>query len=735
MLARSKNLTAIFVLLALSGCSLIIRAPQSSNSTIASSSCANVSQSVSQVQPVYPNHANWNQYVHNAGGIADTPYNQSDVNCSGTENWYLNCTHGGERRKVTGTGLANCKGLTATDSLGAFSWTCDSSQNPPVFYSRALNTGKGLGTLINPSSLQFYPLGLTVTDSGGCTVLSAPPSAQWKNPIVDLVAGGYISTTVQKTLPGTGSIYILKSGTSTQSDGIHLLGNGTGLVVMPGSTLQWAGVAGGNCNGSSALVCTDGQYQWVEGAYDGYHPTNLVSVGAYDVSSSFSRYHLFSFKNAGSQGMRSNGHNLYDQVSIGNVTGSGFVFSFANFSQVYQLAVNNTTGNGIDADGISHMRMNQIFTSNVNAKAFSIQATSAAVTDVLVSQLTITNSSACCQMFFNIAQGALTNTLDTFSHLSILNSNALLLMAEGFGTANDNNHNTYNDVLIANFGASSVALNINAVQNDAFYDLAIEGSGANSGIVNDANTSLTTNFDGSLRIKGFAIPCSNTQGSFLLNGANCFYSPGLSKAPTLGGFDFGLTFQGVVSSDTYNQSSGGGLGTQTYPAVSDTNIDWINFVDPLFRGWGLSGIGTFIDSSRNGPCNAGSPNCQMYDTRVLSSDSNANALNFYGSWNSSLPNCPLAVDGAGGLYPGGSGNVTIITDQAGHTYLKNAVEIPFDDAPGANNNGLCESGEKCIFAPNAGAYQGSDDFTAQTCIFHSGTISNVTMYAYPVNGL
>jgi hypothetical protein len=64
----------------------------------------------------------------------------------------------------------------------------------------------------------------------------------------------------------------------------------------------------------------------------------------------------------------------------------------------------------------------------------------------------------------------------------------------------------------------------------------------------------------------------------------------------------------------------------------------------------------------------------------------------------------------------------------------NAVELP-GYYPGNNNNGLCESGETCVYSPNFGAYQGEGDPLSQApCVFSDGTVAGVTMYAYPTNG-
>jgi hypothetical protein len=58
------------------------------------------------------------------------------------------------------------------------------------------------------------------------------------------------------------------------------------------------------------------------------------------------------------------------------------------------------------------------------------------------------------------------------------------------------------------------------------------------------------------------------------------------------------------------------------------------------------------------------------------------------------------------------------------------IEIFFDNK--GDYDGLCESNEACIYSPNFGVYQGNGDYLADgSCIFMGGTVSDVTMYAYP----
>ena len=87
--------------------------------------------------------------------------------------------------------------------------------------------------------------------------------------------------------------------------------------------------------------------------------------------------------------------------------------------------------------------------------------------------------------------------------------------------------------------------------------------------------------------------------------------------------------------------------------------------------------------------------------------------------------CPMEVHGD-----------QIATDHRGDTFLKNATEILFDYV--GDDDGLCETNEHCIHAPNIGAYQGHGDPATVRCVFADGkdpkSASGVTMFAHPDNG-
>jgi hypothetical protein len=108
------------------------------------------------------------------------------------------------------------------------------------------------------------------------------------------------------------------------------------------------------------------------------------------------------------------------------------------------------------------------------------------------------------------------------------------------------------------------------------------------------------------------------------------------------------------------------------------------------------------------------------------------------SWNSALGalSCPDGYSSlnASALIPGAAcplevdGN-QVLQDPSDLTrfFLKMAVEIPGDDI--GNDNGLCESGERCLYAPpfqKITTTRGPG--LTEPCVFANGHVKNVIMY-------
>jgi hypothetical protein len=198
---------------------------------------------------------------------------------------------------------------------------------------------------------------------------------------------------------------------------------------------------------------------------------------------------------------------------------------------------------------------------------------------------------------------------------------------------------------------------------------------------------------------------------------NCGFGVQLTS-PTQDGIDaqssfFGLT--GLVASDDVNILDTAGSATySTNPA----SFDWFGF-DSFYRGWHLGTL-ALTDPGFSGPdtCVAGDT-CSIYDLRYQPLDTTLK--NYHGTFTPDAA-CPADVDG--------SVAANILTDYQGNQYLKHAFEIVGDGY--GDEDGLCESNETCVYAPNSGAYQGEGDpGTVAACHFTDGTIENVRMRAYP----
>jgi hypothetical protein len=189
------------------------------------------------------------------------------------------------------------------------------------------------------------------------------------------------------------------------------------------------------------------------------------------------------------------------------------------------------------------------------------------------------------------------------------------------------------------------------------------------------------------------------------------YTPGLQNLQEVDLVDWTPTFLGPMpSADPANLTRGNPKAT---PLSGFLPTDWVRFAT-LQRGWGFdpaSGVtGTAASAQAciaNQPA-AAAPYCQIWDfglkttdtaLRVAAQDTIAAHV-----WNyvKSVPSDPFPASQLDcNRLAFGS---TFVIDHCESTFLADAVEI---GSPGrGNGNGLCDSGEDCLAAPNVGGYQG-----------------------------
>lgn len=188
--------------------------------------------------------------------------------------------------------------------------------------------------------------------------------------------------------------------------------------------------------------------------------------------------------------------------------------------------------------------------------------------------------------------------------------------------------------------------------------------------------------------------------------------------------------------------------------------DWHRF-ENRFRGWGKaypigpdipnpSDAGQFYgwpDISSRGACFGADAGCQVFDYSLRGSPPPDAGSGSGGGADVYLRNrLPAPTTGMQVLthvFGGFQLNQSACAELPGTTwssasmqctvtFLENAQEL-LEDGVG-NDNGLCESNERCVVTRNHGAYQGHGALVANGTIGAGGPISNVTLFSYQFNG-
>ncbi len=638
-----------------------------------------VIQSLS-VGPLYPAAPQWGDYAKTS--------DPTQV-CAGTEMPdYSACVHGGEHRKVDVPALASCTGLTLRDVLGAFNWNCDASSGHVIFSSGGLQHDASLSNLLTAAA--WRPDSVILND-GTWDATQSPLVAWWTNPVVPLPDNSSAGAAVL-VLSAASTIYTLASTRETQ--GYNLNADKIAVSVFPGATLRYVGSGTNNCTaatgktGANDKICViaagSQKFLWLEGNLDavsgGSVGSTLGFYGFYGSAVTYSK-----FRRIGAQGFSS-------YLSTGIQLGS----SPRNF--LSQIRVVNSCSGVAFFYGSNEEIASEIQVSQLRGCQ---GITTYNATDLTLTQAVISGSGNAMGIGYD---------RPTVSHVTAANIDV------GLSRTRSTVGGTFSEMLFMNLN-SGINLYIagTGVTNDHYHDIALANS-AQGAVFNGVTGNR---FSGNLWLGGNAQDCQ------ILAGAN----PGLadttcanqaaSTSQRLAGLDFSSSFVGkVVQTDSVNASNA--MGLMAFATISD----WLGFANP-FRAWGIDGgVTAYPDPSyRSSSCTGG--NCRIWDWRLRATDSVLRNRSLAGNFDNDAfvdgATCPVAVDGN-----------QVLTDQRGRTYLAHAIEI-LEDGVG-NDNGLCESGERCIYAPNPGAYQGEGDFVPHTCVFHDGSVSGVTMYDYPING-
>ncbi len=746
------------------------------------------------VEPAYPAHPAWNDYIVN-GDPGAGPYGQADVGCLGTEVGREACLHSGELRRVVVPTATSCAGLTMTDTLGAFLWRCDDS-GPLTFTSAGFALGRGLAHLVDASG--FLPNAVSVLQGGNeiahsdpavwwsNPVMPLPPNGGASRVVLDTPGVVYVAAVSADT-----------AGYNLNADRIAVVTR-PGVTLSWGggttSNCRWQTGETASANDLCLFAAGTQRFLWLETSID--DPSGAVVYLVLWHAVTRSRLHRLAAHrynspyreavelNGGSSGnlltdlaidgselaLLDADYNRIERVRVTNPGGSGFDVELSDFNSFAWLEASGGVGSGLLLKGARGNAFRHVYLANFGR---GVQAVRDA-TDTVLSQynvfvdLTVANL-----QIFDEWDGEALRLYNETRDNTVVGLLAVGSEQRGLYDADDANQNTFSHVTSANHGGSGITLGAPAA-------LTIVQTVS----VNNHDNGLTSfwQFSTGCRVNNFYASLNRQSGLSLydvqdfrftghlwvgLNGSpQCYLggtntNPGLvhstcSQAGTEGShiFDADPTSAILHIDRNLTNSFVGKLTTNEPVNQSDTNgarsyaniIDWLGFAN-RFRAWGGDGL-AFPDASNRTPCLSGET-CRVWDWRVRASDTalrNVNGPFVDGA------SCPAAVDGTTGVLEDqvqvpwraelnavenvGNGGDEDGVCEAGETchnrFLVAAVEV-LEDARG-DDDGLCESGEACIYSPNVGAYQGEGDFTTRTCTFAPGTITGVTMYAYPVNG-
>lgn len=630
--------------------------------------------SLGAVEPWYPvNGADWNDYVKND---SVSIYMASDTASTGTEfGNYSVVIHGGEMRSVMVTGISACGGITATDAHGAFDWACFETGGVVSMVSTGLDEDTGLSDLINFSTGQWRENRVTVYENGVLYGRSIS-SVWWSNSIVEDNDGGSVNS--------EGTIYIV---TSDSGMNYWIGGDKVGFVVEPGLSISGEG-------GGTSLVNTSNDFVWIEGSFD--PGANNNSQGISLNTSQFSVVHKVQIAGGYGTGLRlsdSSGNRL-DDISVSGCGMSGIYLGSSSPDNIlYRIrsADNEENGIGIVGSDRNLVARAMFYSNGMNGIYDNGSA------DSVFGMVTVAGSAY--RGFWNNGSNNLviSNMLGVNGGSFGLNFNsasshtlaasAFINYDYGLYFGGDSSNNTMVDVVLADNGYG------------AHLDTA----------------TLNNSFNSVLKV-GNTLDCRapTVSGSGLMTATGagaCIIDTTISTASLVEAVTGAGSFAGkIITDDTSNLSDASGA------ALYGSITDWTSF-DTDYRTWGLDGS-VFPNEDHAG--RAGSPDdpCRIWDWSLASGDTGDGGG-------------PVLLDEL--ALPSGADTLSHEwSDASVSVFLKNALEIPFDGR--GNDNGLCESGEWCLYTPNIGDYQGHGSLTVAGSLGTGGDIENVTLLEYANNG-
>lgn len=638
------------------------------------------------------NGADWNDYVDNDGS---TIFQSSGTASARTGvGGYDTVLHAGEMRAVVVSGQSSCAGLSATDALDAFDWSCYAGTDPVVMISTGLKSGKYLSDLVDFDLLQWRENSVTVRKSGS-VYGSSQSSVWWSNPI--------------KSVPGTGilgSVGGIYAVASTLDDDLTISADKVALVTGPDAAIR------GATQGLNVVYSNNNSFLWIEADVMDAPGTTFSNFILNLWNMEFSVLRGVSASGPGNAaGIRladSRNNRLEDLVARGNGT-YGLYLDTSSYNRIRNVRAEDNVMGGLYFAYSSTCSVSNVVSSNAHDTYHGI-----ALFDC--NGCTFTDIAS-----FNNGRHGLyiggTSTDNVFVGYTSANNGTQVL---GDGISVNDGNNVFIDLSIANndYGIN----NQNLADGNTYINVAVANN-SRGVMLNSTTGGLLANIAAATNDYGvmmFGTTYNKFTGRLIVG--DHLYSPcfiglagtdsgvdhltcdnnGTSDATLTTGASVTGSFVGkVTSNDTVNISDINGA------AQYNSITDWTSF-ENSFRGWGRDGA-AFASTSNRGYADS-AESCRIWDWSLDGLD--AVLLD------------ALAV-------PGASDTLTHTwSDMTTTVFLRNAFEIT-DDGVG-NDNGLCEANEDCVYTPNIGSYQGHGSLVYLSTVAMAG--GDVDLYGYSVNG-
>jgi len=648
------------------------------NETIVATYSVNgVSNNSYSLNSIYPSNDSWMDYVKRDDftGLAANPrlnwFVQDDDPCSGAEvGHYTKCIHGGEKRSIPLTGHNSCTNFTAIDDLGVFNWGCEVIGGTATILLKGLKEGKGLTDLVKTDGLGFKYNDVNILYSG---VNYGRTNTTGMSVWWDNTFSiPTYNLVALENLSISGNIYTVLGDQST--DGYVIDADKVALITIGGTLTNVL-------TDEPFIRFSSMNFGWIEGRYSGARTTDWVEGTLKISGSNFNMIRNFKSFDDGQEVIITQGDgNYFYNIKSQNFAYNG-IYQAGNYNTYYKLNFSNIRNTSAGWAVVT------LWGSSLDTNYVGLNINSTGGTGIN-------------------ANGS-SNTGATFNNVTLTNIKQRAIYNYGPG------EKTYNNFLISN---SNIGIDASNGVNNTYSNFAIAHTQIEA--INLGNTTGNT-FKNNLLIGDIgSTPKCQTSSSDGLD-ASCTDA----SLKTVTGIDLSSSFVGALSADDIVNSE---INSQV---AYDSITDWIEF-ESFWHTWTKSSF-TFPNYSLAETCRTGS-DCLIFDWRLKNTEN----IIYNNSFDGENPNdsfiagkdCPKSLHG----------DKTIKDAQTvPNTFLVNAVEISFDSL--GDDDGLCESFESCIYSPNFGAYQGEGDpFSQGTCNFIDGfgslPVTDVQMYAYPING-